>query len=136
MADGRDEEAAPGASILDLDDNVLLLIVEYLDGGQQRLVPFYKRRHLSVESFRNPLPPDRGSAQSLSGFRLACRRFADVAAKPQWVRVTTRFSEAGLRRLENIASSPRIARYVRKFCYMVPIFFHDGEHFGRSNARF
>jgi hypothetical protein len=126
-----DDEAGPAASILDLDDNILLQIVEYLDGGQQRLVPFYQRRHLSVESFRNPPPPERGSAASLSGFRLSCRRFADVAARPQWVRVTTRFSEDGLRRLDNIASSPRIARHVRKFCYMVPIFFDEGQFRGR-----
>jgi len=105
-------------SILDLDDNVLLLIVEHLDGGQQRLVPFYQRRHLSVESFRNPRHPTRvrGEPQRIPP-RVPPLR--DVAARRNGC-ASRRASRRPAAQARQIASSPRIARYVRKFCYMVP----------------
>jgi len=113
-------------AILDLSNELLREILDYIESDSEKLVGLDRRSYLSQESFRPPPPPDRDQAQDIAAFRLACKRFADLGAVHQFSRVTTRFSSKGLSRLENIAGQEHLAKHVRKFSYMVPFFYVEG----------
>jgi len=65
---------------------------------------------------------------------LSCRRFAELGIPYQFTRVTLRFSSRGFRRLEDICSHGHLAKHTRKFSYLVPLFYVDGE-FGTTYPR-
>ena len=112
--------------ILDLADELLRIILEYVASEPEKPISLERRAYLSQESFKLPLPPDHDQAQTIAAFRLTCTKFSDLGVIHQFSRVTTRFSKRGLDRLEKIASQPHIARRVKKFSYMVPFFYDEG----------
>lgn len=117
--------SAPG--ILALADELLRIILEHVASEPEKLISLDRRAYLSQESFKPPPPPEPDQAQNIANFRLTCKRFSDLGVIHQFQRVTTRFSRRGLLRLEKIASKPHIARRVKKFSYMVPFFYVEGQ---------
>lgn len=113
-------------AILDLSNELLREILDHIESDPEKLIGLDRRAYLSQESFKPPPPPDRDQAQDIASFRLTCKRFSDLGALHQFSRVTTRFSRKGLKRLENIAGQPHLAKHVRKFSYMVPFFYVEG----------
>lgn len=115
------------AHILRLADELLVTILNYLDGPRES-VAFDRRAYLSVESFAPPerLSPTR--VQDLGSFRRTCRRFAKVGIVAQFQKVSIRFSNQDLDRLDHIASSPHLACQVKRFSYLVPYFYVDGKY--------
>ncbi|KAF2102529.1 hypothetical protein NA57DRAFT_31962 [Rhizodiscina lignyota] len=114
------------ANILDLSNELLCDILERIEADPDKLVSLDRRAYLSVESFSQPPRQLPNSQQTIGNFRLACRRFSELGAMYQLPRVTTRFSQKGLSRLDRIAGQPHLARHVKKFCYMVPYFYVEG----------
>jgi hypothetical protein len=112
--------------ILDLSNELLLEILDYIESDSEKFVGLDRRAYLSQESFRPPPPPDRDQARDVATFRLTCTRFSNLGAIHQFSRVTTRFSSKGLIRLENIAGQEHLAKHVKKFSYMVPFFYVEG----------
>ena len=119
----------PFASFHHLPVELLQKIVDYIESDPDATIGVDRRQYLSQESFRPPPPPDTAYSRAVDvgHFRLACRKFSEVGARCQFKRVTTRFSKKGLVRLENIASQPHLAKHVKKFSYMVPYFYVEGE---------
>jgi hypothetical protein len=124
---GHSLEEEDHCSILNRD--VLMLILDILhDRHQDRyhksveLISVDRRVNLSQESFNVP-SPEINDLETVGNFRLVCKSFNEIGAEYQCCRVTTRFSEKGLKRLENIAKSPFLAKKVLKFSYMIPCFF-------------
>lgn len=101
-------------------------ILDHLDSDTETLIPLDRRAYLSQESFKAPEQPPPDQAQAVANFRLTCRRFSELGALHQFARVTTRFSQKGFQRLENIAKRKHLAKNVRKFSYMVPYFYREG----------
>lgn len=129
---GNDDEiglnSSPSTSaFLNLSDELILLILEHLEGPWEISVPIDKRAYLSVESFGPPLERPENAVEALGRFRLICRRLAVIGASRQFSRVTTRFSQHGFERLERIAKCKDIAQAVKKFTYMVPYFWTQGK---------
>ncbi|KAI4692187.1 uncharacterized protein J4E84_003155 [Alternaria hordeiaustralica] len=112
--------------ILDLADELLRIILEYVASEPEKPISLERRAYLSQESFKLPLPPEPDDAETIASFRLTCRRFSNLGVIHQFSRVTTRFSRKGLERLERIAGQPHIAGRVKKFSYMVPYFYDQG----------
>ena len=113
-------------NILGLADELLQLILEHLVADPYKSLTVDKRAYLSQESFKAPPAPLPTQAEDVGNLRLACSRFDDIAARQQFRRVTTRFSCAGLERLEAIAERKHLARHVNKFSYMMPCFHIGG----------
>lgn len=111
---------------LKLSNELWLDILDHIEGDLDKAVGVDRRAYLSQESFRPPPVPALECMHDISHFRLTCRKWAEVGAKHQFARVTTRFSRKGLKRLEDIAGQPHLARHVRKFSYMVPHFYTQG----------
>ncbi|KAI4956013.1 hypothetical protein J4E91_000223 [Alternaria rosae] len=107
--------------ILDLADELLRIILEYVASEPEKPISLERRAYLSQESFKLPLPPEPDDAETIASFR-----FSDLGVIHQFSRVTTRFSRKGLERLERIAGQPHIAGRVKKFSYMVPFFYDQG----------
>ena len=116
-----------GLGLLDLSNDLLRDILDQIDNNPDLTVSVDRRAYLSVESFRPPSPPPPSRAQDIGHFRLTCRRFADIGIPYQFTRVATRFSPAGFQRLEKICSCPHLARYTRKFSYLIPDFYVKGQ---------
>ncbi|KAF1990261.1 hypothetical protein K402DRAFT_401123 [Aulographum hederae CBS 113979] len=112
--------------ILRLSNELLREILDHIEADPEKLINLDRRAYLSQESFRPPPVPARNQALDLGHFRLTCRRFSELGAIHQFARVTTRFSQKGFVRLENIASQPHLAQHVKKFSYMVPYFYVEG----------
>lgn len=115
--------APPAASILDLSNELLRDVLDFIEADPDKLVSLDRRAYLSQESFKLPPHPAPDLAQVISNFRLVCKRFSELGAIHQYARITTRFSRAGFERLQKIASNEHLARHVRKFSYMVPYFY-------------
>ncbi|MCJ1308889.1 hypothetical protein MMC25_002544 [Agyrium rufum] len=113
-------------SLGDLSNELLKDILDFIEADPDRGVPVDRRAYLSVESFRLPDPPPPQRAQDIANFRLTCRKFAEIGAPYQFTRVATRFSPAGLQRLEKIASQRHLAKHTKKFSYIIPFFYVDG----------
>lgn len=118
-------EPAP-APIQRLSNELLRLILDQIEPDPDKTVPIDRRQFLSVESFDRPLPSTRGSVKDIGRFRCACRRFADIGAPLLYTRVAARFSQRGLRKLEQLAGWPHLARHVKKFSYLLPYFYTRG----------
>ena len=112
--------------ILSLSNELLREILDHIEDDPDKSVSVDTRSYLSQESFRPPPTPPPDQAQTISRFRLVCRKFSEVAAVHQFARVTTRFSRKGFERLDNIASQPHLCQHVKKFSYMVPYFYVEG----------
>jgi len=112
--------------ILNLADELLRIILEHVASEPEKLISLDRRDYLSQESFKPPPLPEPDQAQNIANFRLTCRKFSDLGVIHQFSRVTTRFSNRGLSRLEKIAGRPHIAERVKKFSYMVPFFYVEG----------
>ncbi|KAG9189681.1 hypothetical protein G6011_06549 [Alternaria panax] len=112
--------------ILDLADELLRIILEYVASESERPLGLERRAYLSQESFKLPLPLEPDNADTIANFRLTCKKFSDLGIIHLFSRVTTRFSKKGLDRLQKIANQPHLARRVKKFSYMVPFFYDQG----------
>lgn len=117
----------PRASILNLSNELLRDVLDCIEADPEKLVSLDRRAYLSVESFSIPPRPPPNAQQTIGNLRLTCKRFSELGAIHQFARVTTRFSVNGLKRLERIAGQPHLAKHVKKFSYMVPHFYVDGE---------
>ncbi|MCJ1471773.1 hypothetical protein MMC13_000414 [Lambiella insularis] len=115
------------ASIHKLSNELLKDILDQIEADPEKSVSIDRRAYLSVESFRLPSPPLPLQAQDIGNFRLACRRFAELGIPHQFTRVATRFSRAGLQRLERITSRPHLAKHTKKFSYLIPFFYVEGK---------
>jgi hypothetical protein len=62
--------------ILDLADELLRIILEYVASEPEKPISLERRAYLSQESFKLPIPPDQDDAHTIAQFRLTCRRFA------------------------------------------------------------
>ena len=113
--------------IQNLSNELLKDILDHIEADPDRSVSIDRRAYLSVESFHLPSPPLPLQAQDIGHFRLVCRRFAELGTPYQFTRVATRFSRAGFQRLENICSKPNLARHTKKFSYLIPYFYIEGE---------
>lgn len=127
--------AASVPGLLKLSNELLREILDYIEADPDKLVNLDRRAYLSQESFKPPAFPTQSQAHDIANFRLTCSRLSEVGAIHQFARVTTRFSGAGFRRLENIASRPRIAKHVKKFSYVVPYFYAEGLCLSISGCR-
>jgi hypothetical protein len=111
--------------ILGFPTEILSNILAHIDQDANVLVKCDRRAYLSQESFRAP-EHNENQRKDVENFRLTCRLFADVGVEHQFTRVTLRFNEEDFRRLQGIASYPKLALCVRKFSYMVPCgFYHE-----------
>lgn len=110
-----------------LSNELLRLILDYIEPDPEKTVPIDRRQFLSVESFDRPLPSSRGSIKDIGRFRCACRRFADIGEPLLSTRVAARFSRQGLEKLRTLAQWPHLSRHVKKFSYLVPYFYVNGE---------
>jgi hypothetical protein len=116
----------PTIHILQLPVEVLRNILAHIDQEADRMVNMDRRGYLSQESFRQPVPPTEEEREGVANFRLTCKRFGELGAKHQFLRVTIRFGVPDFERLRNIAAVPYLAENVRKFSYMVPCgFYHQ-----------
>lgn len=113
--------------ILELSNDLLRDILDYIEADPERSVSIDRRAYLSVESFRPPSPPPPLRAQDIGNFRLACRRFAELGVPHQYTRIATRFSPAGLQRLEKICNWQHLAKHTKKFSYLIPDFYIEGK---------
>lgn len=109
-----------------LPDDILLEILDYLEADPDKSISLDKRAYLSQESFKPPPQPSPTQAKDVGAFRLVNRRFAELGAARQFARVTTRFSKKGFKRLDDIAGQQHLAKYVKKFSYMIPYFYIEG----------
>ncbi|KAK5110920.1 hypothetical protein LTR62_005458 [Meristemomyces frigidus] len=111
--------------VLRMSSELLRLILDQIEPDPDKTVPIDRRQFLSVESFDRPLDSTRGSIRDIGNFRCCCKLFADVGAPLLFTRVTARFSERGLAKLEQLASWPHLARLVKKFSYLLPYFYRN-----------
>lgn len=110
-----------------LSNELLRLILDYIEPDPEKTVPIDRRQFLSVESFDRPPPSSRGSIKDIGRFRCACRRFADIGEPLLFTRVAARFSRQGLEKLQTLARWPHCSRHVKKFSYLVPYFYVNGQ---------
>lgn len=96
-------------------------------GHHDKEVDIAQRRHLSVESFEPAPVPSRGSVADVGRFRSVCKSFAEIGEPLLFTRVAIRFSVHGLSRLEQLADWTHLAARVRRFTYMVPYFYEEGQ---------
>lgn len=109
-----------------LSNELLRLILDYIEPDPEKTVPIDRRQFLSVESFDRPPPSSRGSIKDIGKFRRTCRRFAAIGEPLLFTRVAARFSRRGLEKLQILSRWPHLSRHVKKFSYMVPYFYVNG----------
>lgn len=109
-----------------LSNELLRDILDHIDSDPERSIDIHRRAYLSVESFKPPPLPSPGQAEAIGNFRRVCKRFSELGIPYQFTRLATRFSKAGFDRLQSIAEQPHLARAVKKFTYLVPLFYVDG----------
>lgn len=109
-----------------LSNELLREILDHIEVDPEKSIDIHRRAYLSVESFKPPPLPSPGQAEAIGNFRRVCKRFSDLGIPYQYTRLATRFSTAGFERLRCIAEQPHLARAVKKFTYLVPLFYVDG----------
>jgi len=117
----------------ELSNELVRAILDFIAVESDRSIDIDKRASLSQESFKAPPRPAHDQVVDIANFRLVCKRFSNIGIPYQFGRVTTRFSIHGFRRLEAIAERAHLAQHVRKFSYMVPLFYAGG-HYPRTNT--
>jgi hypothetical protein len=115
------------ATIHHLSNELLKEILDHIVADPDPSVNIDHRAYLSVESFRPPSPPPPLPAHDIATFRLVCQRFAELAIPYQFTRIATRFSLKGLDRLDKISSHAHLAKHTKKFSYMIPDFYVEGQ---------
>ncbi|KAI2406518.1 hypothetical protein LOZ63_005710, partial [Ophidiomyces ophidiicola] len=122
------------APILTLSNELLLDILDQLAPAAAAAAAcpsIAARAALSLESMRPPSPSLSSSPddprRAVARFRLVCRRFAAVAAAAQFRRVVVRFDAAALRRLDQLARRPHLARHATALTYLTRAFYVDGD---------
>jgi hypothetical protein len=121
----EDQEEPHG--IHKLSTELLRDILDHVEADPERFVQIDRRAYLSVESFKPPSPAVPSQAQDVGNFRLVCRKFAELGIPHQFTRIATRFSRAGFKRLDDISRSPHLAKHTKKFSYMIPFFYVEGD---------
>lgn len=133
--------------ILRLSNEILENILENLVQNSGKLIPIDHRASLSVESFQS-MPPqtveDTNITMNLVSYSLlifslryrlsdmrllqSCthRRFRDILHGRQFARIAIRFSQDGFDRLNWLLSRPHLVPHVKKFSYMIPVFYFQG----------
>lgn len=109
-----------------LSNELLHEILDHIEADPEKSIDVHRRAYLSVESFKPPPLPSPGQAEAIGNFRRVCKRFSELGIPYQFTRLATRFSTAGFERLRCIAERPHLARAVKKFTYLVPLFYVDG----------
>jgi hypothetical protein len=133
--------------ILRLSNEILENIFENLVQNSGKLIPIDHRASLSVESFQS-MPPqtmeDTNITMNLVSYALDCRfskchlsdlwylqscthrRFRDILHGRQFARIAIRFSQDGFDRLNWLLNRPHLVPHVKKFSYMIPVFYFQG----------
>ena len=109
-----------------LSNELLKLILDQIEPDPDNAVPIDDRQFLSVESFDRPPPSSKDSVRDIGRFRSTCIRFADVGAPLLFAHVSARFSKRGLQKLETLAEWSHLTHHVKKFSYLVPYFYRNG----------
>jgi hypothetical protein len=117
---------AGSSSIERLSNELLREILDHIEADPEKSINVDRRAYLSVESFKPPPLPSPGQAEAIASFRLVCKRFSELGISHQFTRIATRFSASGFERLRHIAERPHLAKAVKKFTYMVPLFYPEG----------
>jgi len=149
-------------NLAELPVEILERILDFLTPESPRnLIAPGKRASLSVESFASEPPntfqedsntlsdmgqlgnfvryPAKLSKYTLSKLtqavqRSACKRFDQLAADRMFLRITTRFSLAGFKRLSKFVNEyPHLTPIVKQFSYMIPRFYPQGNTVPRLN---
>lgn len=120
-SNGDEEERG----IMKLMPELLHMIFDHVESDPEKCVTIDRREWLSVESFQQPPPPKEEAQNDIASLRCTCKRFSEVGVPFQFTRLSTRFSPEGFERLQGIASQPHLARAVKKFTYLVPMFYAD-----------
>lgn len=115
-----------------LSNELIVLILEYVEPDSDKTVPVDRRQFLSVESFDSPQRSPRG--RDIGHVRLTSKRFAQLGAPFLFTRISGRLSQRGLEKLEQLADWPHLTQHVRMFSYMVPYFYANGKMFCRLLA--
>lgn len=116
-----------------LPDEVLMQILDNIQPDPERTVPIHHRAFLSVESF--DVPPPSTADGHIRNFRRVCRKFADLGEPILFAMVAIRFSDKGLRKLEELLEWDNdIGKHVKKFSYLVPFYYPNGTSGSRENA--
>ncbi|KAH8816498.1 hypothetical protein F5884DRAFT_225636 [Xylogone sp. PMI_703] len=112
--------------IFKLPDELLDQVLDELVHDPERCITIDHRASLSVESFQPAPPPSPEDSKGIGNFKLVCRRWAKLGLSRQFSRVAIRFEKAGFDRLIWVAKQPHLAREVKKFSYIIPIFYRQG----------
>ncbi|TGO36591.1 hypothetical protein BHYA_0120g00150 [Botrytis hyacinthi] len=113
--------------IFKLSNEVLENILEYLVHNSGKLIPIDHRASLSVESFQSMPPQSLEDTNITTTLSRTCRKFYSLLLGRQFARVSIRCSDAGFNRLRFLVEErPHLAEHVKKFSYMIPVFYHRG----------
>jgi hypothetical protein len=110
-----------------LSTELLRVILDHINQDPEAVLTIDRRAHLSVESFKAAGPPEPAKAQDIGQFRQVCRRFAEIGIPYQFMCVALRFNKRSFERLERIARCPHLAEHVKKFIYLIPYFYVEGD---------
>ncbi len=114
------------ASLQSLSNELIRQILDQIEPDPERTVPIDDRRFISVESF--DLTPQPDASKDIGCFRLTCKRFADLGAPLLFTLVQIRFSRHGLKRLAQFAGWVHLTGHVKKFSYLMPYFYPNGDY--------
>ncbi|ESZ99207.1 hypothetical protein SBOR_0414 [Sclerotinia borealis F-4128] len=113
--------------IFKLSNEILENILENLVHNSGKLIPIDHRASLSVESFQSMPPQSWEDTNITTTLSRTCKKFYSLLLGRQFARVSIRCSEAGFNRLQFLVKErPRLAEHVKKFSYMIPVFYHRG----------
>ncbi|QSZ35119.1 hypothetical protein DSL72_007984 [Monilinia vaccinii-corymbosi] len=113
--------------IFKLSNEILENILEYLVYNSGKLIPIDHRASLSVESFQSMPPQSLEDTNITTTLSRTCKKFYSLLLGRQFSRVSIRCSEAGFNRLRFLVEErPHLAEHVKKFSYMIPVFYHRG----------
>lgn len=75
-----------------------------------------------------PYKPEHiNSKQHFARLRLVCKRFSELAAPYLFRSIGLRFNIKSFDRLEQLAEHPKLARHVKKFVYLMPYLYFEGD---------
>ncbi|KAF2436727.1 hypothetical protein EJ08DRAFT_577360 [Tothia fuscella] len=109
--------------IFKLANEVLDLILDYLEAESSKSINVDRRAYLSQESFASPTE----STPDLGNWRRTCKRFSEIGVTHQFAIVETRFSRDGFKRLLWLAGQQHLVQHVKKFTYFMPYFYVVGQ---------
>ncbi|KAF7856061.1 hypothetical protein EAF04_010016 [Stromatinia cepivora] len=113
--------------IFKLSNEILENILEYLVHNSGKLIPIDHRASLSVESFQSMPPQSLEDTNITTTLSRTCKKFYSLLLGRQFARVSIRCSDAGFNRLRFLVEErPHLAKHVKKFSYMIPVFYHRG----------